>query len=71
MQKIQLAIDHRRAFACARQLENNDLRLDWPSHSSEIEDHWTEPFSLPFAGRFGVGAETSPHHQGGLRRQLV
>jgi hypothetical protein len=47
------------------------LRLDWSSHSSEIEDGWTESFSLPSAGRFGVGAETPPHHQEGLRRQPV
>jgi hypothetical protein len=65
------AVGHRWAFACARQLEDNGLRLDWSSHSSEIEDGWTESFSLPSAGRFGVGAETPPHHQEGLRRQPV
>jgi hypothetical protein len=51
------AVDYRWALTCARQLEDNcfsrreDLRPDWPSHSSEIEDHWTVSFNLPSAGR--------------------
>jgi hypothetical protein len=76
MQKIQLSIIagrshvlvsltaihlfHERNYHRIGQTTAVRLRITGPSHSA----------FLPL-GVFGVGAETSPHHQGGLRRQLV